>query len=365
MNTLINGLSQEERLPLALRALYRQYGYRIYKLADFEPYDLYHENKSFLAGSNIITFTDVSGKLMTLKPDVTISIAKDIKPEETCRKLFYLEHVFRRQKGSDQYREIKQMGLEYIGADSGYAQAEVISLALLTLAAISEDYVLGLSHMGFVSALLDHPAINGVLQEQLLNALRQKSANEMAALLADVPIPAAQRDAILEMTMLSGDIASALPRLHAICQNDIMRAAVNELEELASVLARLDMAGHVQVDMSLINDLDYYNGVVFRGYIRHIPYAVLAGGRYDNLLRRFGKPQQALGFGLYMNEINEALHRQAPYDVDTLLVYGNAKAADVAAAVQQLLETCPSVRAEKTVPAGLRARQTLNIEELL
>ena len=69
VNTLINGLSQEERLPLALRALYRQYGYRIYKLADFEPYDLYHENKSFLAGSNIITFTDVSGKLMTLKPD--------------------------------------------------------------------------------------------------------------------------------------------------------------------------------------------------------------------------------------------------------------------------------------------------------
>ncbi len=112
MNISNNILTLGERTVFALRELYKSYGYSQYKMSKFEEYDLYANNKSFLVSENVITFTDTDGKLMALKPDVTLSIIRNARPEESgVDKVFYDENVYRVSKGTHAYKEIMQAGL--------------------------------------------------------------------------------------------------------------------------------------------------------------------------------------------------------------------------------------------------------------
>ena len=129
MNISESVLKSDERVALRLRELYGAYGYGQYKMSKFEEYDLYAGNKDFLISDNVITFTDTNGKLMALKPDVTLSIVKNTKEGEGLRKVYYDENVYRISGSSRSYREIMQTGLECIGEIDDYAITEVLMLA--------------------------------------------------------------------------------------------------------------------------------------------------------------------------------------------------------------------------------------------
>ena len=148
-------LKYEERVVFALRDLYGSYGYAPFRMSRFEEYDLYVRNKSFLVSDSVITFTDTDGKLMALKPDVTLSIVKNCRPTAgAVEKLYYDENVFRVSQGTHAFREIRQVGLECIGALDTVALTEVVRLAAESLAVIDPAYVLDLSHLGVVDAAL-------------------------------------------------------------------------------------------------------------------------------------------------------------------------------------------------------------------
>ena len=154
-----NFLSENEKAIYKLRALYEHHGYSKYKMKKFEEYDLYADNKSFLKSDNVITFTDLSGKLMALKPDVTLSIAKNaLWKKDTFQKVYYTENVYRGDKSAGEYKEIMQLGVECIGDIDIYSICEVLSLAEKSLLIISTDYVLDISHVGFISSI--HTAYN-------------------------------------------------------------------------------------------------------------------------------------------------------------------------------------------------------------
>src|SRR5699024_3043029 len=143
-------LKTEEQAVLALRALYRRYGYTPYKMSQFESYDLYVRNKDFLVSDKIITFSGDSGRLLALKPDVTLSIVKNA-PESPgeIQKVYYNENVYR------DYREILQTGLECVGDAGSYEIAEVVTLAVRSLEALGGNFVLNISHMGLMAAALE------------------------------------------------------------------------------------------------------------------------------------------------------------------------------------------------------------------
>jgi ATP phosphoribosyltransferase regulatory subunit len=140
-------LKNEERAVYALRSLYRGFGYTPYKMSKFEEYDLYVRNKDFLISDGIITFTDTAGKLLALKPDVTLSIVKNSKDTPSgVEKLYYNENVYRIAKGSRNYKEIMQTGLECIGSIGLYDVCEVLILAVKSLALLDGDWALDISH---------------------------------------------------------------------------------------------------------------------------------------------------------------------------------------------------------------------------
>ncbi|MBQ7292755.1 MAG: ATP phosphoribosyltransferase regulatory subunit, partial [Clostridia bacterium] len=111
-----NVLENGERVAYSLGQLYHKYGYIRYKVSKFEEYDLYVQNKSFLVSDNVLTFTDTDGKLMALKPDVTLSIVKNsVDGENSIQKVYYNENVYRTSQGAGEFKEIMQTGLECIG----------------------------------------------------------------------------------------------------------------------------------------------------------------------------------------------------------------------------------------------------------
>ena len=146
---------RSELAILELRALYEQYGYREFRMSRFEEYDFYAEYRSFLQAENILTFHDPSGKLLALKPDITLSIVRSVKEGASLpQRLCYSETVYRAAGDARSFREIPQVGLEYIGEIGLYAMCEVLSLALDSLAALSPDFIMDVSHVGLAGGLL-------------------------------------------------------------------------------------------------------------------------------------------------------------------------------------------------------------------
>ena len=152
-----DNLKYDEQAVFLLRSLYSKYGYKQYKMRKFEEYDLYVRNKDFLISDSVITFTDTNGKLMALKPDVTLSIVKNTKDSDgSVQKVYYDENVYRVSKGTHSYKEIKQAGLECIGDVDTYCVCEVLSLAVKSLMTISESCVVDVSDLAILFALYDY-----------------------------------------------------------------------------------------------------------------------------------------------------------------------------------------------------------------
>ncbi len=146
MNINDNVLQNNEKIIYALRELYASRGYSRYAMSKFEEYDLYAKNKDFLVSDNVITFTDTNGKLMALKPDVTISIAKNTRDiPEGVRRIYYSETVYRVSKSTDSFREIMQTGVECLGDVGTDEMVGVIELAAESLSLLSDSYAIDLS----------------------------------------------------------------------------------------------------------------------------------------------------------------------------------------------------------------------------
>lgn len=357
MKDYFTELPKSERLPLMLRTLFERYGYRKYRMDAFEPYDIYRENKNFLTGDGILTFTDAGGRLMALKPDVTISIIKNCDENTQSQKLFYTENVFRPDKNSGRFCEISQTGLEYIGADTGYCEAEVVALACESLALIGGEYILSIGHMGLLTAVLQRVGLCG---QEVIEAISGKNGAALAELAEHAGLDGESRELLLAAAAFSKPICEA-EKLRRFAVSPAAEAACDELCGLAKTLAAFGQADKVMIDLSVTDDTDYYNGIVLRGYCRRSSAAVLAGGRYDNMCRRFNKPQPALGFALYLGELERGFYEPAEFDTDTLLICGDCPPPVIAAAVKTLSEE-GAVRAEKSDDGSIRARRRLTLD---
>jgi len=349
-------LKREEQITLELRKLYAQWGYKKYKMSKFEEYDFYVENKNFLASDHIITFTDMDGKLLALKPDVTLSIVKNTKADRlSSERLYYIENVYRLSKQNNEYREISQMGLEFLGEIDLYSTLEVVRLAISSLAKISEDFILDISHMAFITALMEGLELSDEDRGKLLACIKAKNCHELKELGSLMKIPQTHLEKMIALTFLYGDFTQTLKEARKIATNDDMHRALDELEGLYDALDAIEFAEKLQLDFSTVNDIDYYSGIIFNGYVRGIPRPVLSGGRYDNLLKKFNKDIGAIGFALYLNELEHYFKNTSPLDVDALVLYdGASDLGKLCNEVQRLVDSGISVRVEKHIPEELR-----------
>ena len=176
-------LKNEELAVYKLRTLYSGYGYSQYKMSKFEEYDLYVRNKDFLLSDRVITFTDTNGKLLALKPDVTLAIINHLGNSSDVQKLYYNENVYRVSGESHRFKEIMQTGLECVGDIGIYEVCEVTSLAIKSLEMINENYKLDISHAGLVSALIKEYGFDSEIVDEVREYISLKNSGAITNLL--------------------------------------------------------------------------------------------------------------------------------------------------------------------------------------
>lgn len=357
-------LKSEERAVYALRSLYGKYGYRAYKMSKFEEYDLYVRNKDFLISDRIITFNDTDGKLMALKPDVTLSIIKNLDEQPGCKqKVCYNENVYRVSGSTRQFKEIMQAGLECIGALDRYDLYEVVSLAAESLALISEDFVLDVSHLGILTAMLEESSGDVQLRRELTRYIAAKNRHDLERVCRENGISPEKTAAICEFIGIYGDMDSVLRRLEPLCTGEAARAALAELEQLRKLLDDCPWKDKIHFDFSIVNDMDYYNGIVFQGFLSGICESVLSGGQYDKLIQKMGRSGGAVGFALYLDLLEDLGRTERDRDVDVLLLYDEEDAALAARETKRLIGEGKSVSAQRAIPEKLRYGQVLDLRK--
>ena len=355
-------LKNTELAAFRLRSLYKNYGYRSFKMSKFEEYDLYVRNKDFLQGNGVITFSDTGGELLALKPDVTLSIIKNTTDDKGCvSKLYYDENVYRISGATHRFKEIMQTGIECIGDLSPYSVFEVLYLAAKSLSLISESFVLDVSHMGVVKAIIGSVSDDAALSEELTRLLSQKNRHEAESLLRSHSVSEEKIGALLSLMAMHGSPSAVLPALAELCERCDAKAAFAELSELLTLLSESEFADRIRLDFSVINNMSYYNGIVFRGFIDGIPEGVLAGGSYGALMNSMGRSSDAIGFAIYLDLLEE-LTPKNDFDVDVLLIYSSGtEAKAVRDAVQRIVADGKSVSAQAEIPEKLRYKELLRL----
>lgn len=355
-------IKNDERAIFTLRSLYSKYGYSQFKMSRFEEYDLYVKNKDFLVSDEVITFTDRNGRLMALKPDVTLSIIKNSADKKnTVQKVYYNENVYRVSKGTHSFKEIMQAGLECIGDLHSYDIAEVVLLAVKSLALISDSYVLDISHMGLVAAILDSSGLSHDGKAKAHACLHQKNAHELSAICKEEGVNEANTNKLCALVENCADVKTVLSAVSPLLDTDKEKETFEELNTLCSIIEHSGYSSRVTLDFSVGNDMKYYSGVVFKGYIQGIPTSILSGGQYDKLLRKMGRTSGAIGFALYLDLLEQLECDQKDYDIDTVLLYAeDTEPLELTKAVDELSKD-GSVLVCTQKPKSINCRKIMKI----
>lgn len=361
MNIDYSVFKNDEKAIFELRSLYQKYGYSQFKMSKFEEYDLYVRNKDFLVSDNVITFTDTNGKLMALKPDVTLSIIKNTGDVKNCvQKLYYDENVYRVSKGTKSFKEIMQVGLECIGDVDDYCIFEVLMLAAESLNKISEDYVLDISNLDIVSSLIDELGISGREKSELVKCIGEKNIHGINKICEEAD---ADSTKLKKLVSAYGEPKTVLKVLEEVKSEEISES-INQLAKITNLLENCGYKGKIRIDFSVINDMNYYNGFVFKGFINGIASGILSGGQYSKLMKKMGRKSDAIGFAVYLDLLERFNETEKEYDVDTIILYDeNSDLSALNDAVKMLTANGKSVMAEKSVPEKIKYKQLLKLQE--
>ena len=353
-------LRSEEKAVFALRSLYRRYGFLPYRMSKFEEYELYIRNKDFLVSDRIITFNDTSGRLMALKPDVTLSIIKNGEDIPGFKqKVCYDENVYRVSERTHRFRELMQTGCECIGDIGVYDIFEVISLAAESLALISEDFVLEVSHLGLIESMLSRASSDAVFCEKALGYISEKNAHDLGRLCSEYGVSEENEKRLKLLITSYGERNAVISSLGGESGEYL-----DEMKALSSLLDSSPHSDRIRYDFSVVNNMGYYNGFVFRGFLDGVCDGVLAGGQYDRLMAKMNRKSGAVGFAIYLDELEQLESPDDGYDVDAVVLYDDSVSAEaVSEAVKAQIALGRSVSAQKCVTQRLRCRETIDLRK--
>lgn len=348
-------IMNENNTAYKLTKIYEQYGYKKIKLNKFEDYNLYNNYKDFLQTEHILTFMNLNGNLQSLRPDVTLSIVKNVLKDNDkyTKKIYYIEDIYKINNVSNEYEEIQQVGVEIIGTLSTYSNLEIISMAIDSLKAVNSEYILEISSIDFMFSLIDELDLDEDKKLEILNFIYSKNKHDLEKALISNNINEKYINNIISLIDLSGNYKDVLSKIENIIINEKMQKAYNELKSLSAVFENYDNFDNILIDFSIESKLGYYNGIIFKGYIKGNNDAVLSGGRYDKLLAKFNahtsneeNKKNAIGFAVYMDKLYTGNTIKNDYDFDILILYKNGSEKILLNKVQNFIKEGKKVRTD-------------------
>lgn len=335
-----------KRTISALKNRYITYGYRQVQTSVFEDYDLYAAIAGTIDKDDMIKVVDSSGKVLVLRPDMTIPITRMAVTEKNKdlknSRLFYVQDVFRQSFEQIGRKETTQAGVECFGESTAENDAEIIALAVHSLMDLGfTSFKLELGHAGFFKALINELNISSDKTEQIKTFIQSKNVAELEKSLADVPAEKGLIDAVREIPMLYGDPQTVMERAEKLTLNQTMKRTLQKLRNVYELLEAYGVTDYVVFDLGLINNMNYYTGLIFQGFVPSLGKPVLMGGRYDHLAEHFGMDMPAIGFACDVNSLLQAIYKQekpraATNTNDILIVYNRSKQKEALVAANNL-----------------------------
>lgn len=306
---------------------FTRWGYREVITPTFEYLEVIESGAGEGIREELFLLQDRDGRLLALRPEMTIPIARIVSTKfrefEGVLRLFYNANIFRHalpQMG--RYQEFYQLGVELIGASGARADAEVIALAAEILKNQELDFKISLNHIGIFNNLLLQSGLSESAKEGIKQLVLKKDLVGLNKMLSELSLDPDFRRVLLEIPVMHGG-PEVLQRLEAVRKVPGVEEAINELSGVYDHLAAYGIQEDVVIDLGILRGFDYYTGIVFEGYSPQLGYPLLGGGRYDNLLDKFGCPRVATGFAVGIERVLLALEQRTCPPPEGLVVSGN------------------------------------------
>jgi len=279
-------------------------------------YALFEQGMGTSEAQSSFRFTDNDGQLLSLRPDVTSSVARVaatlLAERERPLRLCYAASVFRQQQQShaEWRRENTQLGCELIGASGNSADLEVLLLAaeILQRIGLGEKFCITINDVGIFNGLLNQLNPTAAARETLRSLIDTRDIAQLQCFLDGQSIAASTKDALARLARFTGK-RDVLESAREIIDSPVSIAAIDKLSRLWQVIESLGMENYFEVDLADVSSLDYYTGLSFKVFVRGVGYRVGRGGRYDGLTANFGNAESAVGFVLSLDSLVEVLGR--------------------------------------------------------
>lgn len=313
----IYGTEYEQKLLVMDRIhdIFKSYGYSDIQTPTFEFFDIFNKERGSVASKNMYKFFDREGNTLVLRPDMTPSIAraaaKYYMDEQFPMRFCYSGNAFiNDSEYQGKLKEFTQVGAELLGDTTSDADAEVIVMVIESLIAAGlTEFQIEVGHPEYFKGIVEELNLEEKIVENLTDILENKKYFGIDTLVEEANIPENYKEIFLKFQEFDGNV-EILDKALELANNEKSREAIQRLKKLDQILQIYGMEKYVSYDLSMLNMYKYYTGVVFRGYTYGTGDAIATGGRYDNLLKQFGKDFPAIGFAVNVDRLMVAMSRQ-------------------------------------------------------
>ena len=298
-----------------IEQVFHAFGYQDIETPTFEFFDVFGREVGTTPSRELYKFFDRDGNTLVLRPDFTPSIARAASMyfmEETMPiRLCYRGSSFVNSSSyQGRLKESTQMGVELLNDDSAMADAEIIAMTVkVMLDAGLTDFQISIGHVGFFQALAEEAA----LAEDVLNELKELISikNHFGAeeLLAKQNLRSDLFEALRDVPQLFGN-AEILEKAKGLTRNSAAREALDRLATIYEIVKDYGYEKYVTFDFAMLSKYHYYTGIIFQAYTYGTGEALIKGGRYNQLMKHFGKPAASIGFAIVVDNLLMALSRQ-------------------------------------------------------
>ena len=298
-------LARKREIEQKLRAVFGRWSYQEVLTPGFERFEVLESGLGEALSEETFRFSDRQANALALRPEMTTPIARLVstrmRDDPLPLRLSYIAPAYRYEEPQEgRMREFTQAGVELIGWGGVDADAESLFMAVEALDAV------GLSDACF--DINDANVVDGVLEAV---GVPGGDRRRCKSLIADRNVVALRdcNERLVDFAMLRGG-PDALESIRSLCVTPMSQVALERLARIMERASELGIQGRVNVDFALLRDLEYYTGFVFEGYVEELGFSLCGGGRYDNLLPRFGYDVPAVGWMGGIERILIALERR-------------------------------------------------------
>lgn len=304
------------------------YSYQDIDTPSFEYFDIFNMDKGSAPSNEMYKFFDRNNNTLVLRPDITPGIARSVAKyyaeEELPIRLCYRGNTFiNAHQHQGKLSEFTQIGGELINDDSSAADAEIIACVISCLKSVGlREFQIEIGEIEYFQGIMTEAGLDAETETRIREYIQMKNFFGLSEYVSRLPISQKMKHAISGFDNMFGGL-DMLDRARMPVSNEMSLQAIERLERVYTALQSYGYEDYIGFDLSMLNRYNYYTGIVFRGYTYGTGDAIVKGGRYNNLLAKFGKDAPSVGFAIYVDDLMSAISRNkidVPIDHSNILI---------------------------------------------